>query len=382
MYIFKNIKNFAKNESIMFLLLLIGLTVSFGVLFFAVGLFYQYNKNLEDNEIDNYAVGFTINDVVTKSDFESFADKIPQKLMNDVSYMTCFSTAKVSGVKDDVPLTFYLEYDNGKLGFSKEVFKPMLDEMIIINGRFFSQKEYENGDKVAIVMGKSQYYQNVPSPKGTDSITVSGEKYKVIGTLNPDNSNYDIGSVYIPFSSLPDDTELSDSIYLSLSKKITKSEYNQFSEFIDSYFGNKITMNKTAMDLKSDTAYYFTIILVSFCIALLSALNISVLYSYIISKRKRQLDIFRLCGGKSLNLCTITAGEIAVIIAPIGILSALIYSKLMLPLISEKFSLISQAYTPLTYFCIIAVYTIVTYIINFFMMYIHLKKSVTLGKAG
>ena len=66
MYTLKNLRNMMKNHTGMLVLLVISMFVSFGVLFFGVGLYYQYSKNIEDGEIDSYAVGFSINDIITK----------------------------------------------------------------------------------------------------------------------------------------------------------------------------------------------------------------------------------------------------------------------------------------------------------------------------
>lgn len=71
MYTLKNLRNMMKNHTGMLVLLVISMFVSFGVLFFGVGLYYQYSKNIEDGEIDSYAVGFSINDIITKKTFVS-----------------------------------------------------------------------------------------------------------------------------------------------------------------------------------------------------------------------------------------------------------------------------------------------------------------------
>ena len=88
MYTLKNLRNMMKNHTGMLVLLVISMFVSFGVLFFGVGLYYQYSKNIEDGEIDSYAVGFSINDIITKKNFCEFVKNMPNKLMGDVSYIT------------------------------------------------------------------------------------------------------------------------------------------------------------------------------------------------------------------------------------------------------------------------------------------------------
>ena len=139
MYTLKNLRNMMKNHTGMLVLLVISMFVSFGVLFFGVGLYYQYSKNIEDGEIDSYAVGFSINDIITKKNFCEFVKNMPNKLMGDVSYITCFSSTQVSGIDEEIPVAFYLQYSEGKFEYSDNVFQPMIDDLVIKDGSFFTQ---------------------------------------------------------------------------------------------------------------------------------------------------------------------------------------------------------------------------------------------------
>ncbi len=129
------------------------------------------------------------------------------------------------------------------------------------------------------------------------------------------------------------------------------------------------------MDLKSNNSYYLTVILISVLIGLLSALNISILYNYIIISRQRQMTIMRLFGGISSNLCISTANEILLIMIPISVLSALTYDKLLLPILSERFSVINDAYSVLIYAEIIVIYCAVSYLLNLILLHKSLGKE-------
>lgn len=223
MYTLKNLRNMMKNHTGMLVLLVISMFVSFGVLFFGVGLYYQYSKNIEDGEIDSYAVGFSINDIITKKNFCEFVKNMPNKLMGDVSYITCFSSTQVSGIDEEIPVAFYLQYSEGKFEYSDKVFQPMIDDLVIKDGSFFTQEQYSNGEKKAVVMGSGNVNQPTSAPEYTNSVTAFGQSYDVIGTINPANSSYFFYSIYVPFSSVPDDTIMNDGVYLALNNKITKS---------------------------------------------------------------------------------------------------------------------------------------------------------------
>lgn len=169
MYTLKNLRNMMKNHTGMLVLLVISMFVSFGVLFFGVGLYYQYSKNIEDGEIDSYAVGFSINDIITKKNFCEFVKNMPNKLMGDVSYITCFSSTHVSGIDEEIPVAFYLQYSEGKFEYSDKVFQPMIDDLVIKDGSFFTQEQYSNGEKKAVVMGSGNVNQPTSAPEYTNS---------------------------------------------------------------------------------------------------------------------------------------------------------------------------------------------------------------------
>lgn len=146
MYTLKNLRNMMKNHTGMLVLLVISMFVSFGVLFFGVGLYYQYSKNIEDGEIDSYAVGFSINDIITKN-FVEFVKNMPNKLMGDVSYITCFSSTQVSGIDEEIPVAFYLQYSEGKFEYSDKVFQPMIDDLVIKDGSFSRRSNIQTEKK-------------------------------------------------------------------------------------------------------------------------------------------------------------------------------------------------------------------------------------------
>ncbi len=81
MYTLLNLKSLAKNSTAMFVILAILMYVSFNVMFFRVGLFYQYNKNIEDSEIDTYVVSFTILDDVTKGDLQDYVESLSDETL-------------------------------------------------------------------------------------------------------------------------------------------------------------------------------------------------------------------------------------------------------------------------------------------------------------
>lgn len=373
MYSIKNLKILARNNTSIFVILLFVIFTSFTVIFFSIGLFYQYSRNLEDGELDSFVVGFNFNDIIYKSDIEEFITQMPPELFDNISYITCFTTTQVSGIEEAVPVVFYLQYNDGKIEYSNNIFDPMLDDLMMMEGSFFTQEQYSNGDMVAVILGDGGYFQSTPAPEQSDTVTAFGSSYDVIGIINPNLENYYFYSIYVPFNSIPDDTEMSDAFYFGLNQRITQSVYEEFEANIEGFFGDRVTIDEAILDLEANNAYYFSVIIISVCIAILSALNISILYNYIIISRQRQLEIFRIYGGITSRLSISTANEIMLVMLPVGVISAVVYSKLLLPLLSETFPLITQAYTPYIYVSVIVIYCILSYLLNIMLLYKNLK---------
>lgn len=66
----------------------------------------------------------------------------------------------------------------------------MIDDLVIKDGSFFTQEQYSNGEKKAVVMGSGNVNQPTSAPEYTNSVTAFGQSYDVIGTINPANSSY------------------------------------------------------------------------------------------------------------------------------------------------------------------------------------------------
>ena len=375
MYSIKNLKLMIKNNLAVFIVFIFTVLISMTVILFGIGLYYEYEKKIEDKDIDSYAVGFTFNDIIEKREIKDYIESLPSELISDVSYITCFSQTQLDGIEDVSPMVFYMQFNDDRFEYSNVIFDPMLDDQIIKSGSFFTQEQYANGEKVAIIMGETNGFAIAPAPTQSSTITVFGQEYKVIGVLNPRYSNSMLESCYVPFESIPEDTQMEDSLFMGLNKKITQSEYDSFVTTINDYFGDRVSVLKADIDLESKYSYYVTVIIITVCISLLSILNIYIIYNYIIMSRKRQLAIFRLHGGRLIRLCFIAANEILIITLIMSILSAVLYSSLILSVLAQRFTIINDAISPSGYVIIIFVYSMMAYSVNLGLIYKNLKKE-------
>lgn len=103
-------------------------------------------------------------------------------------------------------------------------------------------------------------------------------------------------------------------------------------------------------------------------ISLIAALNIAILYRYILLKRKKDIAVFRICGCTRIKAALIYVGECLCLIIPFYILSALLYHYTLLPLFSDYYSYMAGAYSTLIYFVIFFIYLLLSLIILFIMI--------------
>lgn len=375
MYSIKNLKLMIKNNFAVFIIFIITVFISLMVILFGIGLYYEYEKKLEDKEIDSYFVGFSFNDIIEKREIKEFIRSVPTELFSDVSYITCFSETQLDGIEDVSPMVFYMQFNDDRFEYSDIIFDPMVDDQIIRSGSFFTQEQYAGGEKSAIIMGDGYAFAISPAPTQGSTITAFGQEYKVIGVMNPKCSNYMLYSCYVPFDSIPEDTQMNEGLFMGLNKKITHSEYDSFTAAINDFFGDRVSVIEPDIDLKSDYSYYTTVIMITAGISLLSILNIYIIYNYIIMSRKRQLAIFRLHGGRLIRLCVIAANEILILTLIMSILAAVVYSFAVLPVLAQRFTIIKSAVSPAGYVIIILTYCIMAYAVNFGLIYKNLKKE-------
>ena len=377
MYIFKNIGLFIKNHTVIFAVLMMALLISFVVMLFSVGVFYRFNKNIEDAEADTYAIGSSINGEISRSEFDQFLSQLPDDLKKDVSFITSFSSF-VSADDRDETVCFYMEYDSSGFSYSKKIFDMMLDDLVLEKGRFFTEDEYRSGDTKAVVLGQG-VFDDDPVPVKDGKVSAFGKEYDVIGVLDPNIGKYDLKRIYIPFSSLPDDARMIDSFYFSLNKKITRSEYDRFSSYISDNLGDRVIQDPLVMNLRSDIHYYVMLIISTFLTALVSALNVAVIYNYIVLSRRRQMYVFKLCGAVPSKISRNIAGEIAVMMIPVSVIAALGYKYLLLPVLAKIFEGMENAYTLPLMIVILLIYNAVTYLINYIVFYRITKAELKAG---
>lgn len=154
----------------------------------------------------------------------------------------------------------------------------------VLEGRYFTDEEFENGSAVCLV---EKTYQDLYSVKVGDTVNIDGTVFEIVGVIK---RNADAGGIFLPYRTLQDD----------VSKAQYLQRYTIAAELTDHIFMSQIDYGqlglsgvaKTARDYYRENIQFFfsrsvmviAVCLILFTYALLNLFNI--LYSKMDGERK------------------------------------------------------------------------------------------------
>ena len=380
-YVLKNIKSFIKTEKMIFILVLICIVVSSFIINFSYGLYQNYHVIKEEEESELYEI-----EIPFKNDLNgNYADKKTLKevllsfsdLLNDsidLYYVPIYC--------DDIPEEYgrvvtRFDIRNSKIVPCEILKENMLTFGTLISGDYFTEEQESNGENVAIVLNDLTSTDSITRQLmiNDDEISFQGKNYKIIGFQ-------DLSILMIPFDSLDNNTPV-ESLLLNFVKPLTRSQYDEIKEKISMSFGDLAEIPE--LDIPESENYYLynTIILISVLIAVLAAINFTVLYKYILSKRTKALSIFRICGCSKYEALRMFLSECMLITIPVFALTSLCYDKLVLPILAKHFEYIESAYSLKLYLLIFAIYVLSSLVVLGIMIYFgFLRRTIRETKGG
>ena len=236
---------------------------------------------------------------------------------------------------------------------------------------YISNEDYAAGRK-CVVVGTELYDPNHYSGVGvvdrkavarllTDDdryITIDGEQYELIKA----DKKLD-GYIYIPFTSIKDDTELwimpnGGIIDISFKKDVTSSLYKELNEKVTAFLGGNAYLQKLEFTEAEEIYYYRTVLIISVVIAILAALNMAILYRYILERRSRELAIFRICGCGKLRAVMMYLAECMLINLPLFALTEFLWHRLLMKRFASLFEHFENAYSFKLYAVIFGIYAV------------------------
>jgi hypothetical protein len=226
-----------------------------------------------------------------------------------------------------------------------------------------TEDEEESGAAVAVF-----------PPNGADfvgkSVDILGKEYTVIGT----EGDGMISEILVPFNSVSDDLTF-DFLDIMLSDVMTTPVYEDLKSCFETVYGDRAQFPELETVDVTEVRYYNSIMAIAVIIAIISAVNLAVLFRYILSSRNKSLSVMRIYGCTKNKARVMYIAEIICVSAAIYWICAGIYSAVFLPWLTNFYQYIKEVYTAKTYLCMFGIYIAAIYLSANIMTVIHLHKA-------
>lgn len=377
-YILKNIAVSMRRSSVIFTLFIICCIVSVLVILFSHGVYQNYETMLTfEDEFWNFSQGggpmisfgnITGTDYIEESDVTEYLGdgkstlgefRQVLELMDDKtkSSFTGFfityhnlketydfypkGTVRYEDEMDPL-ISSRLEYDDSAHQYG--LYSSLTENIIPEKGRYITQDEEFSGEHVLYL------------PSGCDvnligkDVEFLNKKYKVIGVDSVCELDY-----IVPFSTLPDDLTFSY-VYLIPDKVITTDTYRKIKEAFTSVYGDNVNFPDFKTADTTEQTFYASIMLISIVLSVLSAINLAILFRYIMLTRRKRLAVFRLSGCTRIKARFMYLGEAAGIAAVIFIVCSILYHYVIMPRLIFAFPKIQNVYGIKTYLYLFVIF--------------------------
>ena len=400
-YVFIDFFSLLTKQRLLSLLLVLNIAVSCLVICFSYGLYQNYHVLLSEGEQNEYKSLEILasEDCITESEHGMHKCEITAAEVK--SFLLSLSPETTDNLKSltcETMLTNDLyQTENGETAFDSFSFEMTVNGgEIVPSDRMqlvVSVEDYISPKKVAAVSKKRSDPKEIVDtaliyPDGTELIShsrvlgeqdhfliIDGEKYEIRflpeSLDRPPSHSYsenevDISaSTFIPFTTLNDDTKLSlitpnSAIILYFNGSLTKAQYNEINSALEKAMGGKAYLPELEFTDVSELYYYRTVLLISVAIALLAAVNMAVLYRYILERRSKELAMLRVCGCSKSKAVIIYLSECMLLNIPLFAFTEFAYHRSIMPRLSKVFEHIEGAYSFKLYLAIFLIYLLVS----------------------
>lgn len=407
-YIFKNIKSFARDYAKIFVLMIVTIMASTLIIHLSYGMFREYKERKElsrsaTNEIvfrlkSSYISGAEANadaggsltvvgdlnnqkyekydDVqdLTAADIKKFAKEVDQevagKLLNihtgilegEYRFDTDFliDHGKIVNSGDYGPDSLY----NYQIGTTTG--------NIFQYGRYFSDREYAEGDKVCIMYGSQKkpegdYLKKNMTKSGT--VMIGGDEYEIIGLQRG------IGTGFLPITAVGEDAVLLDEIDMRFKDNISLREINLLIRAAEKCFGDRAECNYDLQETENNAYLYNTVLLLVLVVSMVAAFNFCALYHYIVTTRQRTLKIFRICGLSHSKSILLYLGECSVLSAGTYLVTLLLFRYLLMPFLAGRWNVFDFHFPVGVYGTLFLIFFVSSFVLQFVMIRWTLKKK-------
>lgn len=351
----KNFKNaFSRNKSI-YILLIASQLVGVMIIFFVYGIYTGYNASLQEMDIDYMQLYAQFDGVEDCSldELRPIMDGLYKPFEKYVDY-TFLGLSYNEGM-----LCTYYEYREGEYHIASSLLdNGKTDE----NGRYFDDSEYVRGDKVLFGTDKEvgEYFD------------INGEKFLVVGNWEDKNLSR---VIEVPVSAAPGDANLYV-LVINFERLPRQAEYNHFKETLKETFGDRVSVK--AFDVK-DTEQLISInsiITISIIIGVLVALDTVLIYSYIISKRRKDMAVFGIVGAKRRQRFLINQIEIMALSVIVALVGYAVFRLGIQSFVVEFCDISVELYNDKVYGIMMIGYIVSVFVITYIATFINTRKNI------
>ena len=397
-YILKNIRLFATKNTLVFILFLVSLFVSVTVLLAAYGIYTEYHEKSDRDIQGTLGLYDSQGNKLEESDleyllFQQGFDKYYERPMkfeecrgffydlgtilgDKIDYIDFTCMPEVMNLFDTFNTTGYAPYISVVSSFKDGELAIPDNFNTVFSGRYFSNDDFKTNAKVCIVgfeelQEHNHEYMDLTKENETYYVTTNGVKYEVIGYHNPQAM-----AVTVTPGAAPGNCYVGSGFDIKLNDVPTAEEYREFTELVSYYFADLITEVTEMPVANIDTEYFYnTNIWISVIIALAAAINLAVLYQYVLVSRRKTLAIFRLVGATKNRIRRLYILETTLISSVMFVISTVIFNVAIKPFIIEVYPYIENLYTLKVYAIMFLIYMAVTVVILNIMIMRYVSKA-------
>lgn len=285
--------------------------------------------------------------------------------------------------------TLLVEYLPFVLNDKRICVAPMEEELkendTLIDGRYFIQKDFDEQNKVCLAnIAKEENYEGEEAvwakkygERNDGSYLIDGEKYTCIGHVDWFST-----VPWVPITTVSDDIYV-QRIILEFDRPITMKKYLAIKETMMNNLGEYVQVPNLDINEIDNGKFYNSLLLLCVALFFMSALVVSVLYQYVILKRKRTIVIYRLCGMPLRTARIIYVLECLFVSLMVYVLGTGVFHYVLLPKLSMSFEYIKYSYNLRTYGILACLYMLVSIIVLGFMIFRQTKENIKyeLGEA-
>lgn len=347
-FIFKTLSDLFRNQKMMSFNLIISTSVSLLVMLFAYGAFINYKlaeqnkKAFDHNYVVNFRTDGDLSQQIKISDIRKSIEMLPKDIIKFTASNGVMIDDNFCGFHYNIETGVYELNDSSTARIDK-----LLDE-----GRTFTNDEIKNGTKSIILTSESYNGKNY---KVGDQIEYFDSIYTVIG-LFAESDQYHGPFAIVPPESIERDLT-SSTVDFTFAGLPTKDIVKTINTTLTENLNTTIQSEELVVADTDLQKYYTTMKILIILIVVVAAVNLFILFRYIVAKEMRKYILFKMCGAGNTKLSIMHTFQIMMIILPVLLITGVIYHyviRLRLLSVFTYWNNIYSTYTLKTYFLFIS----------------------------